>query len=90
MAAEDSKTLVIFAAVSDPAYNGLTGIDYVTGTSDALNTEFILDMMLAQNPDTVNGGPALLQVRDQFREAPIADAKTYLDSKGIAYVEATG
>ena len=56
VAAEDSKTPVIFAAVSDPAYNDLTGIDYLTGTSDALNTEFILDMMLAQNPDTAKVG----------------------------------
>ena len=29
----------------------LTGLDYVTGTSDALNTRFIIDLMLAQNPE---------------------------------------
>ena len=87
VAAEDSKTPVIFAAVSDPAYNDLTGIDYLTGTSDALNTEFILDMMLAQNPDTAKVG--LLYSKSETNSAtPIAEAKTYLDGKGIAYVEA--
>ncbi len=88
VAAEDSKTPVIFAAVSDPAYNDLTGIDYLTGTSDALNTEFILDMMLAQNPDTAKVG--LLYSKSETNSAtPIAEAKAYLDGKGIAYVEAT-
>ena len=88
VAAEDSKTPVIFAAVSDPAYNDLTGIDYLTGTSDALNTEFILDMMLAQNPDTAKVG--LLYSKSETNSAtPIAEAKTYLDGKGIADVEAT-
>ena len=88
VAAEDSKTPVIFAAVSDPAYNDLTGIDYVTGTSDALNTEFILDMMLAQNPDTAKVG--LLYSKSETNSAtPIAEAKTYLDGKGIAYKEYT-
>ncbi|MCI5563500.1 MAG: ABC transporter substrate-binding protein, partial [Intestinimonas massiliensis] len=88
VAAEDSKIPVIFAAVSDPAYNDLTGIDYLTGTSDALNTEFILDMMLAQNPDTAKVG--LLYSKSETNSAtPIAEAKTYLDGKGIAYVEAT-
>ena len=86
VAAEDSKTPVIFAAVSDPAYNDLTGIDYLTGTSDALNTEFILDMMLAQNPDTAKVG---LLYSKSDSATPIAEAKTYLDGKGIAYVEAT-
>ena len=88
VAAEDSKTPVIFAAVSDPAYNDLTGIDYVTGTSDALDTNLILDMMLAQNPDTAKVG--LLYSKSETNSAtPIAEAKTYLDGKGIAYVEAT-
>ena len=50
VSAEETKTPVVYAAVSDPETADLTGIDYVTGTSDALNTEFIMDMMLAQNP----------------------------------------
>ena len=50
VATEDSRTPVVYAAISDPDTAKLTGIDYVTGTSDALNTEYILDMMLAQDP----------------------------------------
>ena len=81
--AEDTQTPVVYAAISDPESAEMTGIDYVTGTSDALNTEFILDMMLAQNPDVQKVG--LL-----YSEKPIAEAKAYLDEKGIAYEEMTG
>lgn len=88
LCAEETKTPVVFAAVSDPASAELTGIDYVTGVSDALNTQFIMDMMLAQNPDVKNVG--LLYSLSEINSAtPIADAKTYLDAKGIAYTEAT-
>jgi len=87
--AEETQTPVVFAAVSDPAGAELTGIDYVTGVSDALNTAFIMDMMLAQNPDVKNVG--LLYSLSEINSAtPIADAKAYLDAKGIAYTEATG
>ena len=86
--AEDSKTPVVYAAVSDPDAAQLTGIDYVTGTSDALNTDFILDMMLAQNPDVVKVG-LLYSLSEPNSKTPIADAKTYLDGKGIEYVEQT-
>ena len=50
-ACADSKTPVIYAAIFDPSAADLTDIDYVTGTSDALNTESIMNMMLAVNPD---------------------------------------
>ena len=86
--AEETKTPVIFAAISDPAEADLLGIDYVTGTSDALNTEFILDMMLAQNPDTAKVG-LLYSLSEANSATPIAEAKAYLDSKGIAYSEQT-
>ena len=87
--AEETKTPVVFAAVSDPAGAELTGIDYVTGVSDALNTAFIMEMMLAQNPNVKNVG--LLYSLSEINSAtPIADAKAYLDTKGIAYTEATG
>ena len=56
LSAEDTKTPVVYAAVSDPEAASLTGIDYVTGTSDALNTSFIMDMMFAQNPDVAKVG----------------------------------
>lgn len=86
--AEDTQTPVIFAAISDPAAAELTGIDYVTGTSDALNTQFILDMMLAENPDVKNVG-LLYSLSETNSATPIAEAKAYLDSKGITYNEQT-
>lgn len=86
--AEETKTPVVFAAVSDPVTAELTGIDYVTGVSDALNTEFIMEMMLAQNPDVKSVG-LLYSLSEPNSAAPIAEAKSYLDAKGIAYTEAT-
>ena len=88
LSAEDSKTPVVYAAISDPAAANLTGIDYVTGTSDALNTEFIMDMMFAQNPNVAKVG-LLYSLSEPNSAQPIADAKAYLDAKGIAYVEQT-
>ena len=86
--AEETQTPVVFAAISDPEGAQMTGIDYVTGTSDALNTGFILDMMLAQNPDVQKVG-LLYSLSEDNSTTPIAEAKEYLDGKGIAYVEKT-
>ena len=88
LSAEDSKTPVVYSAISDPAAANLTGIDYVTGTSDALNTEFIMDMMFAQNPNVAKVG-LLYALSEPNSAQPITDAKAYLDAKGIAYVEQT-
>ena len=88
LSAEDTETPVVFAAVSDPAAAGLTGIGHVSGTSDALNTQFIIDMMLAQNPGVQTVG-LLYSLSETNSATPIADAKAYLDSKGIAYTEQT-
>ena len=90
VSAEESKTPVIFAAISYPETVELTGMDYVTGTSDALDTNQILDMMFT--PESGHWGLwALLYspVRAPIPEVPIADAKAYLDAKGVAYTEAT-
>ena len=86
--AEETQTPVVFAAVSDPAAAELIGIDYVTGTSDALNTEFILDMMLSQNPELDSVG-LLYSLSEANSATPIAEAKAYLEAKGIAYTEQT-
>lgn len=86
--AEETKTPVVFAAISDPENAEMTGIDYVTGTSDALNTAFIMDMMLAQNPDVQKVG-LLYSLSEDNSAKPIAEAKAYLEDKGIAYVEKT-
>ena len=89
VAAEETETPVVYAAISDPEAAELTGIPYVTGVSDALNTPFILDMMLAAQPDVKTVG-LLYSTSEVNSEAPIAEAKAYLDAKGIAYLEKTG
>ena len=87
--AQQTETPVIYGTVSYPEVAKLTGISYVTGTSDALNVELLLDMMLAQNPDVKTVG--LLYSSSELNSAPaIEDAKAYLDEKKIAYIEKTG
>ena len=88
-AADGTNIPIVYAAISDPESVGLTGIPTVTGTSDALNTPFILDMMLAVQPDVQTVG--LLYSNSEANSAtPIAEAKAYLEEKGIAYLEKTG
>ena len=86
--AEKTKTPVVYAAISDPEAAEVTGIDYVTGTSDALNTKFIVDMMKAQNPDLKKVG-LLYSLSEANSKKPIQEAKEYLDELGIEYVEQT-
>ena len=88
--AADGKDIpIIYAACSDPESAGLTGMNNVTGTSDALNTKFIIDMMLSVNPDISCVG--LLYSNSEINsETPIAEAKAYLTEKGIEYLEKTG
>lgn len=88
-ASEGKDIPIIYAAVSDPAEAGLTDLASVTGTSDALNTAFILDMMLAVNPDIRTVG-LLYSNSEPNSVTPIREAKEYLDAKGIAYLEKTG
>ena len=88
-ACEPTKTPVIYAAISDPAAADLTDIDYVTGTSDALNTQSIMDMIFAVQPEAKTIG-LLYSNSEANSTTPIAEAKAYLDAKGIAYVEKTG
>ncbi|MFR5420874.1 MAG: ABC transporter substrate-binding protein [Oscillospiraceae bacterium] len=61
----------------------------MTGTSDALNTKGLLDLMLAQNPDTKTVGLLYSKSEDSSKQ-PIEDAKAYLEGKGIRCVEKTG
>lgn len=86
--AEETETPVIYAAISDPEAAELTDISYVTGTSDALNTEFIMDMMLAINPDIKNVG-LLYSLSEANSAAPIAAAKEYLTGQNIEFTEVT-
>ena len=84
VAAEGTGIPVVYAAVSDPEQADLLDLDYVTGMSDALNTQFILDMMLAQDPEVQTVG-LLYSLSEPNSTKPIAGAKEYLDGKGITY-----
>ena len=88
-AAEGKDIPIVYAAVSDPAGAGLTGMPTVTGVSDALNTPFIMDMMFAADPDIQTVG-LLYSLSEPNSEVPIQEAKAYLDAKGIPYIEKTG
>jgi len=94
VATEDDQIPVVFAAVTDPVNAGLVdSLDVpganITGTSDYLDTEVILDMMFAQNPEIASVG-LLYNKSEDSSELPIAKAKEYLDEKNISYVEKTG
>ena len=88
-AADGTDIPIVYAAISDPEAAGLTGLSNVTGTSDALNTAFILDMMLAANPDIKTVG-LLYSNSEANSPTPIAEAKAYLQEKQIDFVEKTG
>ncbi len=93
-ATEENQIPVIFAAVSDPEGAGLVAKNdapgsNITGTSDALNTEAVLDLMLEQDRNLDKVG--LLYDKSQDASAtPIKDAKAYLEKAGIEVVEKTG
>ena len=89
-ALDGSDIPVVYAAISDPESAGLTGFDWVTGTSDVLNTELILEMMLQAAPEEVQTVGLLYSNSEPNSEKPIAQAKEYLDKNYITYVEATG
>ena len=86
--AEGTDIPVVYAAVSDPEAAELTEIDYVTGTSDALNTKFILEMMQKENPEIKKVG-LLYSLSEANSKKPMEDAKEYLDQAKIKYVEQT-
>ena len=93
-ATEDSRIPVVFAAVTDPVGAGLVdsleapGAN-ITGTSDYPDTAAVLNMMLEANPEAKNIA-LLYDVGQDASTTPIAEAKAYLDDKGIAYKEYSG
>lgn len=95
-ATEDTDIPVVFSAVSDPIAENVALVDSlehpggnITGTSDYLDTNSIMDLIFAVNPDVKKIG-FLYDVGQDSSATPIAHAKEYLDAKGIAYVERTG
>ncbi len=93
-ATEGTDIPVVFSAVSDPVGSGLvSSLDEpgsnVTGTSDALNTEAVLDLMFAANDDIKTVGLLYDKGQDSSTQS-IKDAIAYLEKKGVKYVEKTG
>ena len=88
VASEETEIPVVYATISDPEAASLTGIDRVTGTSDALNTKQFVDMMLKQNPDLKTVG-LLYSNSEANSQKPIAEVKKILGEKKIKYIEAT-
>lgn len=93
-ATEDTDIPIVFAAVSDPVGAGLVeSMDApggrVTGTSDALNTESLIQLMLLTKPDMDTVG-LLYDAGQDSSTAAIAEAKAIFAEKGITVVEKTG
>ena len=85
---------VVFSAVSDPVSAGLVASleapgANITGTSDYLDTNAIMNLILAADPDVQTIGLLYDQGQDSAA-TPIAHAKEFLDANGIRYVERTG
>lgn len=93
-ATEGTDIPVVFAAVSDPVGAGLVesleapGAN-ITGTSDYLDTDAILDLIFAADPDARNIA-LLYDLGQDSSAAPIRNAKAYLDKRGVSYKEYNG
>ena len=91
---EDNQIPVVFAAVTDPVGAELVAsLDApggnITGTSDYLDTDAVMNLIFAANPDAQTVG-LLYDVGQDSSATPIAAAKAFLDAKGVAYKEYTG
>ena len=88
-AVEDTEIPVVYSAVTDPAAAGFDGGENMTGTSDALNTAAIMNLILAADPEIDTIGLLYDLSQDSSTQA-IADAKAFCDEKGIQYIEKNG
>ena len=79
MAMQSGAGLV--ASLEEPGSN-------VTGSSDNLDTNSVMNLIFAQNPDAKKIG-LLYDVGQDSSTAAIEHAKAYLDDKGVEYVERT-
>ena len=88
-AVEDTEIPVVYSAVTDPAAAGFDGGENITGTSDALNTDAIMNLILAADPE-INTIGLLYDLSQDSSTQAIADAKAFCDEKGIQYIEKNG
>lgn len=93
-ATEDNPIPIVFSAVSDPLTAGLVKEmnapgSNITGTSDAFNTDSLMDLMFTANPDIKSVG-LLYNKSEDASTAAIKAAKAYCDAKGVTCVEKTG
>lgn len=91
---EDTDIPVVFSAVSDPVGAELVeSLDKpganVTGTSDYLDADAIMNLIFANDPDAKKIG-LLYDVGQDSSAASIAAAKKFLADKGVEVVEHTG
>ncbi len=93
-ATEENQIPIVFSAVSDPVGAGLVATNEapganITGTSDAIDTDAIMNLIVTANPNTAKIG--LLYDKSQASSlGSIEDAKAYCEANNIAYVEKTG
>ena len=91
---EGQSIPIVFSAASDPVSAKLVDSlekpgGHITGTSDFLNTNAIMDLIFAANPETDYVG-LLYSKSEDSSKLPIETAKKYLEEKGIRYIEKTG
>lgn len=93
-ATEDNKIPVVFAAVSDPVGAKLVdSLDKpganITGTSDFLDTNAVMNLIFAQNPNAKKIG-LLYDLGQESSATAIKAAKEYLAKKDVEIIEYTG
>jgi len=93
-ATEENGIPVVFSAVTDPVAAGLVASmdapgSNITGTSDALDTEAVLNLMKAAQPEVTKLG-LLYDKGQDSSTAAIEAAKAFCDANGIEAVEKTG
>ena len=93
-ATEDNQIPVVFSAVSDPVGAGLVASldapgSNITGTSDALDTDAIMNLMLIANPKAKKIGLLYDKSQDSSKAA-IQTAIAFCEANGLSYVEKTG
>lgn len=93
-ATEDNRIPVVFAAVSDPLATGIVAsLDApganITGTSDFLDTNAVMNLIFALNPGAKKVG-LLFDAGQDASTTAITTAKEYLKAKGVDVVERMG